>query len=76
MANILTAILEHASRRKVRFGKSLRKAHNLLVDSSDSAQAIVDPRDAAESVGLWHVSDGRPGIRRKKAELRLHLHAG
>jgi DNA topoisomerase-1 len=64
---ILTAILEHASRRKVRFWKSIRKAHNLLVDSSDSAQAIVDPKDAAESVGLRHVSDGRPGFRRKKA---------
>jgi DNA topoisomerase I len=39
----------------------------LLVDSSDSAQAIVDPRDAAESAGLRYVSDDRPGIRRKKA---------
>jgi DNA topoisomerase-1 len=29
-------------------------------------QTIVDPRDAAESVGLKYVSDGRPGIRRKK----------
>jgi DNA topoisomerase I len=38
----------------------------LLVDSPDAAQAIVDPRDAAESVGLRYVSDGRPGIRRKK----------
>src|ERR1700750_307110 len=67
MANFLTAILEHGSRRIVRFEKSLRKAHNLLVDSSDSAQAIVDPRDAAESAGLRYVSDDRPGIRRKKA---------
>src|SRR3954462_15910565 len=67
MEIFLTAILEHASRRKVRFWKSIRKAHNLLVDSSDSAQAIVDPKDAAESVGLRHVSDGRPGFRRKKA---------
>jgi DNA topoisomerase-1 len=39
----------------------------LLVDSSDTAQVIVDPRDAAESVGLRHVSDERPGIHRKKA---------
>jgi DNA topoisomerase-1 len=38
----------------------------LLVDSRDAAQTIVDPRDAAESVGLRYVSDGRPGIRRKK----------
>ena len=35
--------------------------------SSDSAQAVVDPRDAAESAGLRYVSDDRPGIRRKKA---------
>jgi DNA topoisomerase-1 len=39
----------------------------LLVESPDSAQAIVDPRDAAESAGLRYVSDERPGIRRKKA---------
>jgi hypothetical protein len=64
----LTAVLEHASRKKIHFWKSLRKAHSLLLDSSDSAaQAIVDPKDAAESVGLRHVSDGRPGIRREKA---------
>jgi DNA topoisomerase-1 len=39
----------------------------LLVESSDSAQAVVDPRDAAESAGLGYVSDDRPGIRRTKA---------
>jgi DNA topoisomerase-1 len=39
----------------------------LVVDPADSAQAIVDPRDAAESAGLRYVSDARPGIRRKKA---------
>jgi DNA topoisomerase I len=39
----------------------------LLIESPDSAQAIVDPRDAAESAGLRYVSDERPGIRRKKA---------
>jgi len=33
----------------------------------DSPQAIVDPRDAAEYAGLRYVSDGRPGIHRKKA---------
>jgi DNA topoisomerase-1 len=38
----------------------------LLLDSPDSVQTIVEPRDAAESVGLRYVSDG-PGIRRKKA---------
>ncbi|WP_410734063.1 DNA topoisomerase IB [Bradyrhizobium sp. sBnM-33] len=37
------------------------------MESPDSAQAIVDPRDAAESAGLRYVSDERPGIRRKKA---------
>ncbi|MBV8103283.1 MAG: DNA topoisomerase IB [Hyphomicrobiales bacterium] len=39
----------------------------MLVDSADSAQAIVDPKDAAESAGLKYVSDVRPGIRRKRA---------
>ncbi|MGY2908785.1 DNA topoisomerase IB [Bradyrhizobium sp. URHC0002] len=39
----------------------------MLVDSSDAAQVIVDPRDAAESVGLRHVADDRPGIHRKKS---------
>jgi DNA topoisomerase-1 len=38
----------------------------LLVGSPDAAQTIVDPRDAAESVGLRYVSDERPGIQRKK----------
>jgi DNA topoisomerase-1 len=38
----------------------------LLVDSPDAAQTIVDPRDAAESVGLRYLSDEQPGIRRKK----------
>ena len=43
------------------------RALSVLVDSADSAQAIVDPKDAAESAGLRYVSDARPGIRRKKA---------
>ncbi|WP_334368902.1 DNA topoisomerase IB [Bradyrhizobium sp. AZCC 1578] len=38
-----------------------------MVEPPDSAQAIVDPRDAAESAGLSYVSVERPGIRRKKA---------
>jgi DNA topoisomerase I len=37
------------------------------INSADSAQAIVDPKDAAEAVGLRYVSDARPGISRKKA---------
>jgi DNA topoisomerase I len=37
------------------------------VDSVDSGQVIVDPKDAAEAVGLRYVSDARPGINRKKA---------
>ena len=32
-----------------------------------SAEAVVDPRDAAESAGLRYVSDEEPGIRRRKA---------
>jgi DNA topoisomerase-1 len=39
----------------------------LLVEPFDSAQVIVNPRDAAESAGLRYVSDERLGIRRKKA---------
>ena len=39
----------------------------LLVEPPNSAQAIVDPRDAAESAGLRYVSDERSGIRRNKA---------
>lgn len=33
----------------------------------DSAEAVVDPRQAAKLAGLRYVSDSRPGIRRKKA---------
>ncbi len=39
----------------------------MLLESSESVETIVDPKDAAESVGLRYVSDNRPGIRRKKA---------
>jgi DNA topoisomerase I len=39
----------------------------LLLESSDTVETIVDPRDAADSAGLRYVSDARPGIRRKKA---------
>jgi DNA topoisomerase-1 len=39
----------------------------LLAEPVDSAQAIVDSRDAAECIGLRYVSDAGPGIRRKKA---------
>ena len=39
----------------------------MLVESPDSEQTIVDPKDAAQSVGLRYVADARPGIRRKKA---------
>ena len=39
----------------------------MLVESSDNEQTIVDPKDAAQSVGLRYVSDARPGIRRRKS---------
>jgi DNA topoisomerase I len=48
------------------FEANVRMA-SLLLDSADSGQTVVDPKDAAESVGLRYVSDGRPGIRRKKS---------
>ena len=38
-----------------------------MLESPNPVATIVDPRDAAESAGLRYVSDGRPGIRRKKA---------
>ena len=38
----------------------------MLLEPSDRAETIVDPKDAANSVGLRYVSDNRPGIRRKK----------
>ena len=39
----------------------------MLRESPDTVETIVDPRDAAESAGLRYVSDGRAGVRRKKA---------
>jgi DNA topoisomerase-1 len=39
----------------------------LLVASPDNEQTIIDPKDAAQSVGLRYVADARPGIRRQKA---------
>jgi hypothetical protein len=38
------------------------------VDSPDAAQTIVDPRDAALSVGLKYVSDERPGFDARRRE--------
>ncbi|NNM70812.1 DNA topoisomerase IB [Enterovirga aerilata] len=37
------------------------------VESDREIENVVDPREAAESVGLRYVSDDRPGIRRKRA---------
>ena len=36
-------------------------------DGNQEVENVVDPREAAESVGLRYVSDEQPGIRRKKA---------
>jgi DNA topoisomerase-1 len=38
-----------------------------LFDPAEDVQTIVDPKDAAQSAGLRHVSDHRPAIRRKKS---------
>jgi DNA topoisomerase I len=38
-----------------------------LFDSAAEVQTIVDPKDAAESAGLRYVSDGGPGIRRRRS---------
>src|ERR1700761_619433 len=39
----------------------------VLLESTDTIEAIVDPKDAAESAGLKYVTDARPGIRRRKS---------
>jgi DNA topoisomerase-1 len=39
----------------------------LLLEPPDRVETIVDPKGAAESVGLRHVSDARLGVRRRKA---------
>src|SRR5580704_14656001 len=51
---------------KVLLGAASKGPRLLLVESSDNEQTIVDPKDAAQSVGLRYVSDARPGIRRRK----------
>jgi DNA topoisomerase I len=49
----------------------------MLHDRDDAALAIVDPRDAAESVGLVYVNDKEPGIRRRKSGRGFtYLHQG
>jgi DNA topoisomerase-1 len=52
---------------KVLLGAAPKGTRLLLVESPDNEQTIIDPKDAAQSVGLRYVSDARPGIRRKKA---------
>jgi DNA topoisomerase-1 len=59
--------MEQFGTAKSSFTGALERACVLLVDSAHGAQAIVDPREAAELAGLRYVSDARPGIRRKKA---------
>lgn len=39
----------------------------MLLDQAPARDDVIDPRDAAETVGLLYVSDEDPGIRRKKA---------
>jgi DNA topoisomerase I len=38
-----------------------------LLDSTDSTETLIDPKEAAETAGLRYVSDSTPGIRRNKA---------
>jgi DNA topoisomerase I len=38
-----------------------------VFESAADVQTIVDPKEAAECAGLRHVSDTRPGIRRRKS---------
>jgi DNA topoisomerase I len=39
----------------------------LCSNSTADAEAVVDPKDAAETAGLRYVMDARPGIRRRKS---------
>jgi DNA topoisomerase I len=57
--------MEPVSFRAVRL-KQYERTAGLLLDSSEAIQTIVDPKDAAQSVGLRYVSDARAGIRRRK----------
>lgn len=47
--------------------RSAARVWTMLRNSNDEVQAIVDPREAAETAGLRYVSDEQPGIRRRKA---------
>jgi DNA topoisomerase I len=51
------------------FSKFLLYAEEVVVlfESAADVQTIVDPKEAAECAGLRHVSDARPGIRRRKS---------
>ena len=42
-----------------------------MVESSDNEQTIVDPKDAAQSVGLRYVSDATGATTKAKAYLDL-----
>ncbi|MBZ6077627.1 DNA topoisomerase IB [Microvirga puerhi] len=39
----------------------------MLLDSHTTSDDVIDPRDAAETIGLLYVSDEEPGIHRRKA---------
>src|ERR1700761_3611076 len=43
----------------------------VLLESTDTIEAIVDPKGAAESAGLRYVSDARPGLRRRRTGTRF-----
>jgi DNA topoisomerase-1 len=61
--------IEADSRSQGRHGslKSVRRRSRNPPFRGQDVQTIVDPKDAAKSVGLRYVSDDRPGIRRKKS---------
>jgi DNA topoisomerase I len=50
-----------------RMGVRKRENPKRSVSRAEAIDAVVDPRDAAESAGLRYVSDERPGLRRKKS---------
>jgi Eukaryotic DNA topoisomerase I, catalytic core len=52
--------------REARASSFPGEQRNALFDSPADVATIVDPKEAAESVGLRYVSDARPGISRRK----------
>jgi len=61
-------LLDHAPAEPQRaYAVLKRERRDELPHSSAKTEVVVDPKDAATSVGLRYVSDSRPGITRRRA---------